>query len=194
MTGTVKAPPFIIHWLYCSCHQAPLFYNVDNLLMVPITPQQRREDMLSILMLLYFVKLEVTFLGHLISKRKSDSYKRTGAIRQTPMTKKQLASLLGMCSYCWSFIPNYSERLRAMTSQEWSSGGKLHWTGLSAHSGHPWLYETIPCEKGGPRMSVLSQQHGDKLRAVVKCNIFLITTGSSGIRASCQVQRGWCMT
>uniref|UniRef100_A0AAR2KF50 ribonuclease H n=1 Tax=Pygocentrus nattereri TaxID=42514 RepID=A0AAR2KF50_PYGNA len=62
---------------------------------------------------LQYCKPEVTLLGHIITAgQKQMAADRIQAICQTPkpMTKKQLLSFLGMCSYCRTFIPFYAEK------------------------------------------------------------------------------------
>ncbi len=70
---------------------------------------------------LQFVRQQVTFLGHVITPNsKSLSDKRIQGIKDVPkpITKKQMLSFLGMCSYYRTFIPNYAtleQPLRALT-------------------------------------------------------------------------------
>ncbi len=83
-----------------------------------------------------FAKQQVTLLGHVITPNsKSLSEKRVQAIRYVPkpITKKQMFSFLGMCSYCRSFIPNYAileQPLRALTiGKGLKSTDKIDWRG-----------------------------------------------------------------
>ncbi len=139
---------------------------------------------------LKFVKQQVTFLGHVItSNSKSLSDKRIQGIKYVPkpITKKQMLSFLGMCSYCRTFIPNYAIReqpLRALTvGKGLRSCDKIEWTGEAAEafvnmkvqlSQAPTLGLLVPTkpfvqmvdEKNGFVTSLLMQHHGDKLRPV----------------------------
>ncbi|XP_058617745.1 uncharacterized protein LOC131531182 isoform X1 [Onychostoma macrolepis] len=85
---------------------------------------------------LQFVKQQVTFLGHVITPNsKSLSDKRIEGIKNVPkpITKKQMLSFLGMCSYCRTFIPNdaiLEQPLRALTTGKGlKSCDKIEWTG-----------------------------------------------------------------
>uniref|UniRef100_A0A3B1IXH9 ribonuclease H n=1 Tax=Astyanax mexicanus TaxID=7994 RepID=A0A3B1IXH9_ASTMX len=83
---------------------------------------------------LQYCKSEVTFLGHILTPgQKRMSTDRIEAICQTPkpMTKKQLLSFLGMCSYCRTFILSYAETegpLRDIIPTKGVSTAKLQWT------------------------------------------------------------------
>ncbi len=132
----------------------------------------------------------MTFLGHVITKDgKSLSEKRKEAIQKIPkpVTKKQLMSFLGMCSYCRTFIPNYA-------IEESPPSALAHGKGLQPHDKLTWtseaekafenlkiLLQTSPTlglpdpernfvqtvdEKNGFMTSVLLQDHGGKLRPV----------------------------
>lgn len=60
---------------------------------------------------LQFVQENVVFLGHIItSEEKSLSSKRVDAIQNLPrpITKTQMMSFLGTCSYCRQLISNYA--------------------------------------------------------------------------------------
>lgn len=135
-------------------------------------------------------KKQVTFLGHVISRNgKSLSEKRVQAIRDVPkpITKKQMLSFLGMCSYCRTFIPNYAiyeQPLRALTmgkglkscyKVEWTSEAEEAFEFMKCQLGQtPTLGIPEPTkpfiqmvdEKNGYMTSVLLQYHGDKLRPV----------------------------
>ncbi len=71
---------------------------------------------------LQFVKQEIIFFWvTLTPNSKAISEKRVKAIKDVPrpLTKKQLLSVLGMCAYCRTFIPNYAfleKPLRALTT------------------------------------------------------------------------------
>ncbi len=136
---------------------------------------------------LQFVKQQVTFLGHVITPNsKSLSEKRVQGIKDVPkpITKKQMLSFLGMCSYCRTFIPNYAileQPLRALTiGKGLKSCDKIEWTGEAAEafvtmkvqlSLAPALGLPVPNkpfvqmvdEKNGFMTSVLLQNHGDRL-------------------------------
>lgn len=136
---------------------------------------------------LQFVKQQITFLGHLITlNSKSLSEKRVKAIREVPkpLTKKQMLSFLGMCSYCRTFISNYvifELPLRALKGLNLFNG--IEWTEKTEEaflnmkvqlSVAPTLGLPAPNkpfiqmvdEKNGFMTSVLMQHHGDKLRPV----------------------------
>ncbi len=139
---------------------------------------------------LQFVKQEVTFLGHVITPNsKSLSDKRVQGIKYVPkpITKKQMLSFLGMCSYCRTFIPNYAileQPMRALTiGKGLKSCDKIEWTGEAEEafvnmkvqlSLAPTLGLPVPSkpfvqmvdEKNGFMTSVLLQNHGDRLRPV----------------------------
>ncbi len=136
---------------------------------------------------LQFVKQQVMFLGHVITPNsKSLSDKRIQGIKDVPkpITKKQMLSFLGMCSYCRTFIPNYAileQPLRALTvGKGLRSCDKIEWTGEAAEafvnmkvqlSRVQTLGLPVPTkpfvqmvdEKNGFETSVLMQHHGDKL-------------------------------
>ena len=86
---------------------------------------------------LQYVQKTVTFLGHIISgegKTLSDKRIASLAALPKPVTKRQMMSFLGMCSYCRSFIPNYSpleQPLRTIT----------HVTGLKPADRLKWTPE-----------------------------------------------------
>ncbi|KAL1264181.1 hypothetical protein QQF64_004536 [Cirrhinus molitorella] len=138
---------------------------------------------------LQFVK-QVTFLGHVITPNsKSLSDKRVQGIKDVPkpITKKQMLSFLGMCSYCRTFIPNYAiceQPLRSLTvGKGLKSTDKIEWTAEAEEafvnmkiqlSQAPVLglpnadkpFVQMVDEKNGFMTSVLLQHHGDKLRPV----------------------------
>ena len=79
---------------------------------------------------LQFVQQELTFLGRVITSEGKSLYpKRINAIQNIPklITKKQVMSFLGMCSYCRSFIPNYAVLESPLSAI-------AHGRGLQAHS------------------------------------------------------------
>ncbi len=139
---------------------------------------------------LQFVKQQVTFLGHVITPNsKSLSDKRLQGIKDVPkpITKKQMLSFLGMCSYCRTFIPNYAifeQPLRALTiGKGLKSCDKIEWTGeaeeafvnmkvqlsMALNLGPPVPtkpFVQMVDEKNGFMTSVLLQNHGDRLRPV----------------------------
>ncbi len=90
---------------------------------------------------LQFVKQQVTFLVHVITTNgKSLSDKIIQGIKNVPkpITKKQMLSFLGMCSYCRTSIPNYAileQPLRALTiGKGLRSCDKIEWTGEAAEA------------------------------------------------------------
>ncbi|KAL1263451.1 hypothetical protein QQF64_006190 [Cirrhinus molitorella] len=139
---------------------------------------------------LQFVKQQVTFLGHVITPNsKSLSDKRVQGIKDVPkpITKKQMLSFLGMCSYCRTFIPNYAileQPLRSLTIEKGlKSTDKIEWTAEAEEafanikiqlSQAPVLglpnadkrFVQMVDEKTGFMTSVLLQHHGDRLRPV----------------------------
>lgn len=85
---------------------------------------------------LQILKQQFTFLGHVMTPNsKSLSDKRVQAIKDVPkpITKKQMLSLLGMCWYCQTFLPNYAifdQPLRVLTvGKVLKSCHKIDWTG-----------------------------------------------------------------
>ncbi|XP_028422857.1 protein NYNRIN-like [Perca flavescens] len=104
-----------------------------------------------------------------------------------PLTKKQMMSFLGMCSYCRVFIPNYAELVQPL-------GDVIHGKGLTAHNLITWTVEAeqafVDLKKAfqspptlglpnpnlnftqtvdecvGCMTSVFLQPHGDRLRPV----------------------------
>nr|XP_040024957.1 uncharacterized protein LOC120812808 [Gasterosteus aculeatus aculeatus] len=139
---------------------------------------------------LQFVSRNVRFLGHDISgEGKTLSRKRIAAIVSIPKpnTKKQMMSFLGMCSYCRSFIPNYSQMEHPLSNlihgKNLTAHNKIIWTeeGLAAFTQIKCALQTPPTlglpnpnkpftqtvdERLGCLTSVLLQPHGDKLRPV----------------------------
>ncbi|KAI4892985.1 hypothetical protein NFI96_009151, partial [Prochilodus magdalenae] len=152
---------------------------------------------------LQFVKPSVQYLGHIITgEGKRLDPERIQAILDIPKpkTKKQMMSFLGMTSYCRQWIPNYSELegpLLAIT----------HGKGLGAHDKVDWTTEaeesfsklkqsltqaptlglrdpnrpfTQTCdEKQGYMTSVLTQEHGGKMRPVAyfSCKLDSVAQG-----------------
>ena len=178
-----------------------LQYTDDVLLACP-TKQQCEKDTIALLQhlakeghraslsKLQFVKQEVKFLGHSISADgRSLTPKRVEAIQRgpRPITKKQVMSFLGMCSYCRLFIVGYAELEAPLSSL-------IHGQGLAAHDKVSWTPEAedafrklkqalqsapalgLPdpsrpftqtvSERGGFMMSVLLQEHGGVQRPV----------------------------
>ncbi|KAJ0023500.1 hypothetical protein NQD34_003399 [Periophthalmus magnuspinnatus] len=139
---------------------------------------------------LQFVQEKVTFLGHIItSKGKSLSPKRVEAIQNLPkpITKKQMMSFLGMCSYCRQFIPNYAILEAPLSSlihgKNLQSHDKLTWTPDADHSFTTLkiALQTTPTlglpdpnrpftqmvdERNACMTSLLLQDHGGKMRPV----------------------------
>uniref|UniRef100_A0AAQ4RT80 ribonuclease H n=1 Tax=Gasterosteus aculeatus aculeatus TaxID=481459 RepID=A0AAQ4RT80_GASAC len=179
-----------------------LLQYVDDCLIAAPTQKQCEQDTLKLLQhlaaeghkaslsKLQFVSQNVHFLGHNISgEGKTLSPKRIASIvtLPKPQTKKQMMSFLGMCSYCRSFIPNYSQLEQPLSSL-------IHGKNLSAHDKIQWLpaasqaFTDMKCtlqvpptlglpdshkpftqtvdERSGCMTSVLLQSHGDKLRPV----------------------------
>lgn len=120
---------------------------------------------------------------------KSLSEKRKEAIQKIPkpVTKKQLMSFLGMCSYCRTFIPNYAIEESPLSTLAHGKGlqphDKLTWTSEAekAFENLKILLQTSPTlglpdpernfvqtvdEKNGFMTSVLLQDHVGKLRPV----------------------------
>uniref|UniRef100_A0AAQ4P2X0 ribonuclease H n=1 Tax=Gasterosteus aculeatus aculeatus TaxID=481459 RepID=A0AAQ4P2X0_GASAC len=179
-----------------------LLQYVDDCLIAAPTQQQCEQDTLKLLQhlaaeghkaslsKLQFVSQNVHFLGHNISgEGKTLSPKRIASIvtLPKPQTKKQMMSFLGMCSYCRSFIPNYSQLEQPLSAL-------IHGKNLSAHDKIQWLpaasqaFTDMKCalqvpptlglpdphkpftqtvdERSGCITSVLLQSHGDKQRPV----------------------------
>ncbi|KAK7925340.1 hypothetical protein WMY93_007650 [Mugilogobius chulae] len=175
---------------------------VDDILLCAPTADQCKSDTVSLLKHLHadghkaslsklqFAKEEVLFLGHLISAEgKSISPKRIAAIQNLPkpVTKKQLMSFIGICSYCRQYIANYSV-------MEAPLGALIHGKGLRTQDKITWTEEankafcdlkralqTPPTlglpdksrpfiqtvdERNGCMVSVLLQSHGGALRPV----------------------------
>ncbi|KAI2665523.1 hypothetical protein H4Q32_021838 [Labeo rohita] len=139
---------------------------------------------------LQFAKQQVVFLGHVITPNsKSLSDKRIQGIKDVPkpITRKQMLSFLGMCSYCRTFIPNYAileQPLRSLTvGKGLKSTDKIEWTAeaeeafvnmkiqlaqapaLGLPNGDRPFVQMVD-EKNGFMTSVLLQHHGDRLRPV----------------------------
>lgn len=75
----------------------------------------------------------VTFLGHKISRDgKELSDKHIFAIQRTPQptTVKELLSFIGLCSYCRTFVPNFSKVVKPLNVPSLSlpMGAKIQWT------------------------------------------------------------------
>lgn len=100
-----------------------LLQYVDDLMICSPTEEQCEADTVKLLKhlansghkaslsKLQFVQEKVVFLGHVItSEGKTLSSKRVDSIQNLPrpITKKQMMSFLGMCSYCRQFISNYA--------------------------------------------------------------------------------------
>ncbi|XP_034089816.1 uncharacterized protein LOC117557974 [Gymnodraco acuticeps] len=100
-----------------------LIQYVDDIMICAPTAEQCEADSIALLMhlaaeghkaslsKLQYVQRTVTFLGHIISgEGKTLSDKRIASLASLPkpVTKRQMMSFLGFCSYCRSFIPNYS--------------------------------------------------------------------------------------
>lgn len=88
---------------------------------------------------LQFVQEKVVFLGHVItSEGKTLSPKRVDAILNPPkpITKQQMMSFLGMCSYCRQFILNYAILEAPLASLIHGKGlqslGQQKWNNLSS--------------------------------------------------------------
>ncbi|XP_062255780.1 protein NYNRIN-like [Platichthys flesus] len=179
-----------------------LLQYVDDLMICAPTKEQCEKDTVALLKhldaqghkaslkKLQFVKEQVSFLGHVITAEgKSLSPKRALAIQNIPkpVTKKQVMSFLGMCSYCRSFIPNYAvleaplsaiahgQGLQAYSKVTWTDDAEKAFTDLKL------TLQTTPTlglpnpdrpftqavdEKGGYMTSVLLQEHGGKQRPV----------------------------
>ncbi|XP_062419418.1 uncharacterized protein LOC119228347 isoform X2 [Pungitius pungitius] len=179
-----------------------LLQYVDDCLIAAPTQTQCQTDTLKLLKhlakeghkaslsKLQFVSQNVRFLGHDISgEGKTLSPKRIAAIASIPKpnTKKQMMSFLGMCSYCRSFIPNYSQMEQPLSNlihgKNLTAHDKIIWTeeGLAAFTQMKCALQTPPTlglpnpnkpftqtvdERQGCMTSVLLQPHGDKLRPV----------------------------
>lgn len=139
---------------------------------------------------LQFVQEQVVFLGHVItSEGKTLSPNRVDAIQNLPkpITKKQMMSFLGMCSYCRQFILNYAileaplaslihgNSLQSQDKITWTPEAEQSFTELKlALQTTPTLGLPDPTrpftqtvdEKNGCMTSVLLQDHGNKLRPV----------------------------
>ncbi|XP_062421340.1 uncharacterized protein LOC119202433 isoform X3 [Pungitius pungitius] len=179
-----------------------LLQYVDDCLIAAPTQTQCQTDTLKLLKhlakeghkaslsKLQFVSQNVRFLGHDISgEGKTLSPKRIAAIVSIPKpnTKKQMMSFLGMCSYCRSFIPNYSQMEQPLSNlihgKNLTAHDKIIWTeeGHAAFTQMKYALQTPPTlglpnpnkpftqtvdERQGCMTSVLLQPHGDKLRPV----------------------------
>ncbi|XP_060897677.1 retrovirus-related Pol polyprotein from transposon 17.6 [Labrus mixtus] len=179
-----------------------LLQYVDDLLIAAPTKEQCETD--TILLLrhlaeeghkaslskLQFVKQEVTFLGHILTPQgKSLSPSRVKAVAETPkpMTKKQVLSFLGMCSYCQHFIPNFSEMERPLRDivhkRDLTASSPIQWTeeANAAFENLKLSLQSTPTlgipdpekpftqfvdEKHGCMTSVLLQAHGGQLKPV----------------------------
>ncbi|XP_046904773.1 uncharacterized protein LOC124486931 isoform X2 [Hypomesus transpacificus] len=175
---------------------------VDDLMTCSPTADQCRKDTITLLKhlaseghkaslsKLQFVKESVTFLGHVITaESKSLSPKRIAAIQNIPkpITKKQVMSFLGICSYCRQFIQNYAILEAPLSAlihgQSLSSNDKVTWTPEAYDSfcelkltlqSSPTLDLPDPTrpfiqavdEKNGCMTSVLLQEHGGGQRPV----------------------------
>ncbi|XP_051242063.1 uncharacterized protein LOC127355326 [Dicentrarchus labrax] len=179
-----------------------LLQYVDDLLIAAPTQEQCERDTLKLLRhlateghkvslsKLQYVKQAVTFLGYDISgKGKTLSPKRIEAIRTLPkpVTKKQVMSFLGTCSYCRTFIPNFAlleAPLGALYhGKNLSSSDHVTWT-PEAYQAFLTLKEELQRaptlglpdpvkpftqavdERAGCMTSVLMQPHGDRLRPI----------------------------
>uniref|UniRef100_A0A3B1JAJ5 ribonuclease H n=1 Tax=Astyanax mexicanus TaxID=7994 RepID=A0A3B1JAJ5_ASTMX len=175
---------------------------VDDIILASTTQQQCEADTIKLLQhlaaeghkaslsKLQFVKQSVRFLGHDISAEgKQLSVDRISVIQSLPkpVTKKQVMSFMGMCSYCRTFIPNYSlleAPLREMTlSPGLTASSKVNWTPEAerAFVEIKLALQTTPVlglpdptkpfvqavdERQGCMLSVLMQAHGDRLKPV----------------------------
>ncbi|XP_028327652.1 uncharacterized protein LOC114478651 [Gouania willdenowi] len=174
-----------------------LLQYVDDILLAAPSKEQCERDTLSLLRHLHeqghkasltklqFVQEVVQFIGHSISSEgKTLSRKRVASIvaLPKPLTKKQMLSFLGMCSFCRNFIPDFSGyecHLRAVVKD--SPPKALVWTpeALRAFEDLKTVLQTSPTlgipdlqrpftlfvdEKGGCMTSVLCQKHGDNLK------------------------------
>lgn len=151
---------------------------------------------------LQFCKETVQFLGHKIShSTHSLTTDCVMAITKIPkpVTKKQLLSFLGMCLYCRTFIPSYSEiegPLRDLISTKGSSSSKLSWTAdaeaafvrmkqslqtmpaLGIPDPSKPFVQTVDC-RDKYMTSVLTQMHGDRQRPVAyfSCKLDPVAAG-----------------
>ena len=115
--------------------------------------------------------------------------KRVRAIQEIPkpITKKQVMSVLGMCSYCRSFIPNYAVMDAPLSAIAHGKGlqaqGKVTWTeeAQKAFIDLKTCMQTTPTlglpdltrpftqtvdERNACMISVLLQEHGGRNRPV----------------------------
>ncbi len=171
----------------CLCARDEAVCGADT---VTLLQHLAREGHKGSLSKLQFVKQQVTFLGHVITPNsKSLSDKRVKGIKDVPkpITKKQILSFLGMCSYCRTFIPNYAileQPLRALTigkvlkstdTIDWNDKAEEAFMNMKVQlSLTPTLDLPVPTKpfvqmvdkKNGFMTSVLLQHHGEKLRPV----------------------------
>lgn len=148
-----------------------------------------------------FATQSVTFLGHTISHEgKSLSSKHLTAIQQAPRptTVKQLLSFIGLCSYCRTFVPNFSELSKPLTALTHSKtmSAPVLWNpeAEEAFSALKLALQTPPTlglpdpskpfvqtvdERNGCMTSVLLQSHGDVLRPVAyfSCKLDAVSAG-----------------
>lgn len=177
-----------------------LLQYVDDLLLCAPTKTQRDQDTVNLLTHLAkeghkvsktkmkYVWPIMTFLGHRISKdRKALSDKHISAIQHAPQptTVKGPLSFIGLCSYCRSFVPNFSERVKPLNalSRSLPMGAKIQWTpeALATFTDLKLALQTQPTlgiadpehpftqtvdERQGCMTSVLLQDHGGTLRPV----------------------------
>ncbi|XP_062248239.1 uncharacterized protein LOC133956894 [Platichthys flesus] len=126
-----------------------LLQYVDDLLIASPTQEQCETNTIALLRhlareghkvslsKLQFVQQTVTFLGHVVTKDgKSLSDKRVEAIvnMPKPLTKKQLMSFIGTCSFCRTFIPDFA-------LLEAPLGALYHGKSLSPHERVVWTPE-----------------------------------------------------
>lgn len=177
-----------------------LLQYVDDLLLCALTKTQCVQDTLTLLIHLaewghkvsrtkmQYAQQIITFLGHKISRDgKKLSDKHISAIQRAsqPTTVKELLSFIGLCSYCWAFVPNFSEVVKPLNvlSHSIPMGAKIQWTpeALAAFTDLKLTLQTPPTigildpeclfaqtvdKRQGCMTSVLLQEHGGSLRPV----------------------------
>jgi len=116
-----------------------------------------------------FLKIEVTYLGHVINKDgvRPDP-KKLDAVRHfpRPKTSKNIKQFLGLAGYYRRFIPSFSKLAKSLTNLL-ENDTAFEWTSVQEESFEIWLRQRL-CEE-----SVLYYPDFSKP--------FILTTDTSGI-------------